>query len=107
MGEWTRQAACAGKPTEWWFPEKNRLTAPRVLGALRLCVLCPVRRQCLQEAMEIPETMDYGIRGGLYDAERRTARRERSENFHDIDGMLKKARLRAIRKGLVKEEEVL
>ena len=40
---WHADAACRGKPTEWFFPEsKDRVRAQ----AAALCVSCPVRQVC-------------------------------------------------------------
>jgi WhiB family redox-sensing transcriptional regulator len=62
-------AACAGEPVDGFFPEKggsNRL-------ALQICGRCPVRAECLDEALADP-SLDHGIRGGM-SANARKARR--------------------------------
>ncbi len=41
---WRDQAACAGKPTEWWFPARN--DGPDVDRARSVCASCPVRDEC-------------------------------------------------------------
>jgi hypothetical protein len=47
---WQEQAACRGKPTDWWFPNvagKHRNNRVRIdPRALELCAVCPVRADC-------------------------------------------------------------
>lgn len=61
--DWTRQANCIGYPIEVFFPRGNR--TPEY--AMQACSACPVRQQCLDEAMreEKRSYATYGIRGGL------------------------------------------
>ena len=40
---WRSEAACAGKPTNWWF---SAPTSPEHAQAKAICGLCPVRREC-------------------------------------------------------------
>lgn len=61
---WFHAAACLGTDVESFFPERR----PPDPLALRVCRGCPVRRECLESAME--EEADsgrnrHGIRGGL------------------------------------------
>ncbi len=46
-------------------------------AALALCEDCPVRRECLDDALLYPSIMDKGIRGGMTEDERVEYRRER------------------------------
>ena len=56
---WWQQAACAGEDPGWWSSEA-RLRWP---AAVRLCLSCPVRDSCLDEAVQ---QRDHGvIRGGM------------------------------------------
>ena len=53
---WRAQAACAGEPVNKWFPELgSRRDDPKSFNswrpALRVCARCPVRRECLTEAL--------------------------------------------------------
>lgn len=66
---WHRHAACAGEPIEVFFPTRGGSTSL----AYELCGRCPVRAECLAEALADPE-LDYGIRGG-YSADARKAKR--------------------------------
>jgi len=64
---WVAAAACRGKPTSWWFPARGDVFAAQV--ALTICRTCPVRCECLAEAVEL-EDVPYGIRGGLLPRQR-------------------------------------
>lgn len=59
---WDEDAACKGASTEVFFPETSA-TGPR-REALRFCRACPVRRECLTAALEVPADIDYGVFGG-------------------------------------------
>ncbi len=70
--------ACAGLPTEWFFPVKetgrpNQATR----GALAACRSCPLREACLMGALDRNE--EHGTWGGAGEARRRTLRRARVE----------------------------
>ena len=66
---WRDQALCAQADPEVFFPERGG--SPR--AARRVCARCPVRRQCLQWALENDER--YGIWGGLTEDQRQKLRR--------------------------------
>lgn len=68
---WHRDAACSGTPLGWWFPGRGDSTSE----AKRLCSTCPVRAECLAEALADPE-LDHGVRAGMTAPERRRMRRE-------------------------------
>lgn len=56
---WWQQAACAGRDPTWWSSDDR----PMWPSAVRLCLSCPVRESCLQEAVQ---QRDNGvIRGGM------------------------------------------
>jgi Transcription factor WhiB len=56
---WWCRAACVGHDPEWWADDTNMLGE-----AVRICLSCPVRRQCLAEALR---NNDFGvIRGGMF-----------------------------------------
>lgn len=56
---WWHRAACAGRDPTWWSAEE-RTKWP---AAVRLCLACPVRQSCLDEAVR---QRDNGvIRGGM------------------------------------------
>lgn len=69
--------ACAGMPTEWWFPMKSESALHRKqrLTAKQTCMTCCVREECLDYAIEGQEF--YGIWGGMSwnEREKEVARR--------------------------------
>lgn len=67
--DWHRHAACAGAPTEMFFPTRGASVEP----AKQLCAGCPVAQQCLDEALDDPELV--GIRAGTSAAKRAEMRR--------------------------------
>lgn len=127
---WTEQAACAGKPTEWWTPEegsrKGKLP-PIARRALALCAACPVQVECLADAIlneryeftiraapaapwvqdgGYSETVTHeleGIRGGTT-WEDRKATKGIADQAERAKALLEISRSRARRLGLVKEE---
>lgn len=76
---WLELAACRGKPTAWWYPERGEHFRAGV--AVLVCRSCPVRRQCLDAAIAEEAVVDgpaSGIRGGYTAAARVALRRRRS-----------------------------
>ena len=72
LPEWTRDAACAGRDTEDWFPESRKTIAEEIEAswpALVVCFTCPVRPQCLERSFDMGD--DYGVFGGATPAQRR------------------------------------
>jgi hypothetical protein len=70
---WRGRAACRGVDPELFFPaaERGPVRAVQVAAAKAVCAGCPVRAECLAEALaRIP----YGIAGGLTENERRRLR---------------------------------
>ncbi|MDQ3276250.1 MAG: WhiB family transcriptional regulator [Actinomycetota bacterium] len=68
--KWAADAACvASKPDELFVrgAEQNR--------AKQLCQTCPVRTECLAEALD--NDMEWGVWGGLTERERRALLRRR------------------------------
>jgi WhiB family transcriptional regulator, redox-sensing transcriptional regulator len=72
--DWMTDAACKGKPADWWFPPKG--TNADTYKAKAICATCPVREKCLEWAMETNERT--GIYGGVsIDYHRRQVRANR------------------------------
>lgn len=72
--DWRTRAACLGVDPELFFPvaETGPVLDAQVATAKAVCAHCPVRAQCLTEALtRIP----YGIAGGLTEDERRALHR--------------------------------
>ena len=71
--DWRAQAACVGTAPERFFPvaEAGPVLDAQVTAAKAICARCPVRAECLTEALaRIP----HGIAGGLTEDERRALR---------------------------------
>lgn len=68
---WRKQAACRDEDVSTFFPERGQSTAP----AMAVCVGCPVRIECRDEALNDPELV--GVWGGTSGRERRNARSKR------------------------------
>ncbi|RAJ54894.1 WhiB family redox-sensing transcriptional regulator [Streptomyces sp. KhCrAH-43] len=72
--EWRESALCAQTDPESHYPEAGCSTAP----AKRTCMACPVRRDCLEHAIQAEE--QHGIWGGVGQQElRRLIRARRAE----------------------------
>lgn len=66
---WYDRAACAGQDTDLWFPRQ-----PAGSPAMETCRICPVRAECLLEALQEEGSgyaHRYGIRGGLTSGQRK------------------------------------
>lgn len=66
--EWVQFAACATAWPDAFFPDQG----DPVNAAKRVCESCPVRRICLQEALDNDE--EYGVWGGLSAHQRKQLR---------------------------------
>lgn len=69
-----KNAACAGLPTEWWFPEKDGggQTRRTTAKAIQICNSCDEQRKCADFAIDNPSV--HGIWGGLSVKRRSRAR---------------------------------
>lgn len=79
--EWRDRAACIGMDPRYFFndedePPRNKRHPEEHLYGLVVCQTCEVKRECLEEAVKDP-SLDFGIRGGLTTAQRRSLRRKR------------------------------
>lgn len=72
MGAWRDEAACLGEELRIFFPERNLALARE---AKAICYRCPVRMECLDEALSNGER--FGIWGGMDQDERRREARLR------------------------------
>lgn len=100
--DWGLDAACRGRPTEWWYGEEGTSYDPHkalpagMRRALFACWnKCPVRTECLQAAIDKPEL--YGIWGGTLPHDR-----IRHKNVADASAV---ARRRVERVRIVAREE--
>jgi WhiB family redox-sensing transcriptional regulator len=69
--DWMRDALCAQTDPELFFPEPGQPNRE----AKRVCAACPVRVECLEDALAKNERR--GVRGGLSGMERRALLRQR------------------------------
>jgi hypothetical protein len=75
---WYDRASCQGLE-ELFFPTARRKGAEA--AAQRVCVECPVRGDCLDDAMQVEGTAEsrYAVRGGLTSTERTDLQKARDE----------------------------
>lgn len=74
--DWRDDAACLPYDPELFFPTGTTgPAAEQILRAKRICKVCPVIMECLNNALSQPN--QYGIAGGLTEDERRALRRRR------------------------------
>ncbi len=70
---WEEKAACKGPQMKVFFPpghvERKDEREAREQRAKAICAVCPVRRPCLDYALQIREP--HGIWGGLNELERK------------------------------------
>jgi WhiB family transcriptional regulator, redox-sensing transcriptional regulator len=73
---WPEQAACRFEDPDLFYPpeeERGRYAALREMLAKRICLGCPVLRECTDYALANDER--YGVWGGLTPADRNRLRR--------------------------------
>ena len=68
---WQERARCREHDPEVFFPEKGGSSRE----AKRICADCPVRIECLAEALD--NRIEWGVWGGLTERERRALLRKR------------------------------
>jgi WhiB family transcriptional regulator, redox-sensing transcriptional regulator len=67
---WRNRAECQDADPELFYSDR----AADLEEAKSWCGLCPVRRECLDDAMQMPVYDDWGVRGGLTSGQRRHMR---------------------------------
>lgn len=71
--EWQFEGACNGAETNEFFLEdsmRGKTKRTRELNAVAICNTCPVKQQCLDHALSVPEV--YGVWGGMTEDQRLT-----------------------------------
>lgn len=71
---WWHFAACAGTDVNAFYIEGGQVPS----AVRRTCAGCPVRLQCLEDALALPEVHDFGYWGGRSEHQRRLLRRQRA-----------------------------
>lgn len=61
--EWFKQAACKGK-TELMFPKQHK-DITYIAQARAMCKGCPVKKPCLEYALEFPPADMHGVWAGM------------------------------------------
>lgn len=70
---WRDQAACKQVDVDLFFPESRADKA----SIAKVCGSCPVRNECLEEALGVARLDDFGWWGGMSPFARRQLREER------------------------------
>lgn len=65
-GQWVKEGACIDEP-DAMFPDNNEAG---IAYAKQFCARCPVRSECLTDAIRTDDN-EHGIRGGMKPSERR------------------------------------
>jgi len=77
--DWRAQGACVSADPELFFPiASSGLAMVQLRRAKVICGRCPVRRQCLEFALSMPDV--HGVWGGTSDRERGRMLAARREN---------------------------
>lgn len=68
--DWQLVASCRGRDELFFHPhgEREPMRSEREAAAKSVCARCPVRRECLVQALESQEP--YGVWGGMTETER-------------------------------------
>lgn len=77
IAEFEDDAACKGTDTDRLFYADH--DSPEIAEAKAICDVCPVKRRCLNYALDNSET--YGVWGGLSAKERIGRRRRRRKSY--------------------------
>lgn len=71
--KWRRKARCRGMDPGFFYPDHGR--GDQIAEAKAVCHECPVRSECLEQALELDE--QYGIWGGMSVKERKEEKARR------------------------------
>ena len=75
--EWIEDAACRGAPVDLFYQDGKRGDSAHP-EAVAMCASCPVRSECLADALKLSGSVDlWGYRGGTTPSGRRAIRQER------------------------------
>lgn len=69
---WLLSANCRGMDTNLFYAGRGQQYAPEAVIA---CGLCPVRSECLADALTYDDHSDLGLRAGMSEQRRRKLRR--------------------------------
>lgn len=77
MGDWRRQANCAGA-VDVMIPATDHPSQAQIDAAKNICRSCTVRPECLEYAMTLPIRDTVGVWAGTTQDDRRKLKRNRS-----------------------------
>jgi len=75
--DWRDDAACKGKPLDWFYPLTNESNEE----AMAICDDCPVRQECLDYGVKHEE---FGIWGGMTAKDRQRLRKQMQIELSEI-----------------------
>lgn len=100
--DWRGRAACSRLDPDIFYPVGDGAYAREMTGiAKQACLSCPVRAECLRQALETGE--QYGIWGGMTPEERRDLAR-RNMRRRRIDAAVRMRGPRALAAGTVESD---
>lgn len=68
---WQTRAECTKHDPELFYPVGHSQSALiQAAGAKKVCAVCPVKQECLNESMSQPTSAQHGVWGGLTAEER-------------------------------------
>lgn len=76
---WRERAACLDDRVDpaWFDPDHDHDPGFKPTRAMRICQGCPVRADCLEEALSVPMSDDGGVWGGTSTVNRNRIRQGR------------------------------
>jgi WhiB family redox-sensing transcriptional regulator len=78
--EWYDDAACRGRPTQWWFAGDGRnLNSRTSRRAVDICEACAARTECLDWALSLPQPW-HGIFAGMSPQQRQQEKQRRDND---------------------------
>ena len=77
--EWMARAECRKHPGVDFFPDRGASHAIQQA----ICAVCPVKTDCLEYALSMPQELTIGVWGGTSHAERKRMRRRKGRRDAD------------------------
>lgn len=78
--DWIDDSLCRGRPTQWWFAGDGRnLNSRTSRRAVEICNACPVRTECLDWALSLPQPW-HGIFAGMSPQQRQLEKQRREHD---------------------------
>lgn len=78
--QWFDDAACRGRPTQWWFAGDGRnLNSRTSKRAVDICISCPALEQCREWSLSLPQPW-HGIFAGMSPQQRQQEKQRRDND---------------------------